>query len=192
MRRPAIVHEKIAIFDPDHPRVKSEKQSTRLAKFQALKALSESRDDEKLQRRGKEILFIASRRNDAEMVKQCAKSGVDINQKEACGSTPLVRAIFAKSMDAIEVLIEKKADPNLLGLWFPLTAAVTNGLYDIADKLIQAGAKINKASKYGRTALGESAMQLDRACAKLLLHHGARRSLLNPEEKERLKHMLAE
>jgi ankyrin repeat protein len=71
------------------------------------------------------------------------------------GLTPLLFAAQYGSMQAIELLVDGKADVNLPdpdGI-APLMMAIVNGHYDAAALLIRKGANVNAVDKSGRGAL---------------------------------------
>lgn len=66
--------------------------------------------------------------------------------------------------------------------WTPLHFAVQEGLFPIIEKLIEAGASINKQEEYGRTPLFIAIFnRLPNKIVKYLIEHGADISISNNE-----------
>ena len=71
------------------------------------------------------------------------------------GLTPLLYSIRENCMACIEVLLKHKADINLADpdMVSPLLVAIMNSNWDIAERLINAGADVNQWDIYGETPL---------------------------------------
>jgi ankyrin repeat protein len=98
-------------------------------------------------------------------------SGEDVNLTEA-----LLNAAAKGHLDVVCFLLERGADVNLGedDGWTPLMYASQNGFMDVAEVLINAGAKINVESKgWGDTALGKAFQKGYSDIARLLVERGA-------------------
>ena len=102
----------------------------------------------------------------------------------ANGMFPLLAACGKKQIEAVKLLLEKKADPNQmhrLGL-FPLLIASEQGSLEIVDALLQAGAKVNLKGLRGYTPLMMAAIHGNLEVAERLIAKGAS---LNARSKHR-------
>jgi ankyrin repeat protein len=85
-------------------------------------------------------------------------ASADVNSKDSHGETPLMYAAAVGSVDAMKVLLSKKADVNAQ-TEFGATAL----MWSVSDSakvrlLVSSGANVNAATKRGRTALFLAAM----------------------------------
>jgi hypothetical protein len=77
--------------------------------------------------------------------------------------------------NGVRLLLQHHADPNDTDgyTWPPLTRAANDGYLEIAQLLLEAGAKIDAADRSGETALHRAAARGQGALVKLLLEKGA-------------------
>lgn len=86
---------------------------------------------------------------------------------------PLFRAIFDKNLTAVKRALKNGANPNQLRYQeTPLTFALDNGQYQIAELLIARGVKVNDPIIRGEDTLMRMA-RFDAAPVKFLLRHHA-------------------
>jgi ankyrin repeat protein len=123
---------------------------------------------------GQTALMWAAARRHPEMVKLLAAKGADVNARalvrnferhitqeqrykntHSGGLTPLLYAVRENCKACVEELIRRKADislPDPDGI-APLTLAMMNGNWDIARRLLEAGADVNQWDIYGQSPL---------------------------------------
>jgi uncharacterized protein len=123
---------------------------------------------------GQTALMWAAARRHPEMVKLLASKGADVNARAVVrnferhitqeqrfknthsgGLTPLLYAVRENCKACVDELLRRKADLNLPdpdGI-APLTLSMMNGNWDIARRLVQAGADVNQWDIYGQSPL---------------------------------------
>jgi ankyrin repeat protein len=117
----------------------------------------------------------AVERRDAETVKSLLKQHVDVNARQADGTTPLHWAAHWDDLEMVQLLIRAGADVNAvneLGVP-PLSLACTNGNAALVGLLLKAGADPNAALPTGETALMTAARAGAGDVVKTLLAQGA-------------------
>jgi len=87
-------------------------------------------------------LVTACKKGDLEAVKKALEAGADVNKADEGGNPPLASAFFWP--DIVQLLLDKKADPNG-GKYPALISAANSYSVDVMDKLLQAGADPNKS-----------------------------------------------
>jgi len=119
------------------------------------------------------LMWAVARRHPA-MVELLASKGADVNARSAIrdyqrvvqaesraksldrgGLTPLLYAARENCRECVEILLKHKADVNLgdpseVG---PMSVAMLNANWDIAKRLVEAGAEVNAWDWYGRAPL---------------------------------------
>src|SRR6218665_1541492 len=96
--------------------------------------------------------------NDVDAARRVLKSGVDANTKAGMDRTMLFFAADKGNLDMVELLLAYKADPNHLDEagFGALPQAIAGGHFDVADKLIAAGANVNARAEYAMLGLTPS------------------------------------
>ncbi len=110
------------------------------------------------------------------------RAGAPIEQRTgvgATGDTPLLMAVYRRSIEAVRVLLAAGADPCVVGSEgdSPLRSAAGHGDLEIARLLLRCGANATvdePGGILGQTALAHAATHLDTDMLDLLLQHGAR------------------
>jgi len=100
-------------------------------------------------------LFNAIRNRNVNATRKLLNNGVNVNQEDKEGNTPLYRASEMGHTEAVKLLLSKGADVNKAKKDgdTPLTIASYEGHTEIVKLLLAKGADINKVDKDGETAL---------------------------------------
>ena len=100
-------------------------------------------------------LFNAIRNGNVNATRKLLNNGVNVNQENKEGNTPLYRAVAFDHMEVVKLLLSKGADVNKAKKDgdTPLTIASYEGHTEIVKLLLAKGADINKVDKDGETAL---------------------------------------
>ncbi len=100
-----------------------------------------------------------------------------VNTFSPDGFTPLGLASFFGHLDLVNLLLQAHADPNIASSnnlhVAPLHSAVAGNHYEIAAKLVEGGADVNRIQADGLTPLMGTAQNDNLELIKLLLAHGA-------------------
>ena len=118
----------------------------------------------------------AAARGDIDQMKHLLAAGAQIDAPGPHGITPLVSAARAGAVDAIPVLVQLGADPNLragVNDWTPLMHAIHKNQAGSVRALLDAGADIHGRSRNGETALMMAAGYGYTGIAGMLLDRGA-------------------
>jgi ankyrin repeat protein len=101
--------------------------------------------------------------------------GVDVNQTQVDGTTPLHWAVYRVDRELVAALLKKGARGNVVNKYgaSPITEAVRVANIEMTGMLLEAGADANAANEDGQTALMLTARTGNVALAKLLVQHGA-------------------
>ncbi|KAF1328865.1 histone H3 methyltransferase, partial [Globisporangium splendens] len=104
---------------------------------------------------------------------------VDVNTRDACGWTPLMRAAANGHTKIVEVLLHGGADPLLTSVEgrTALHWAGSRGMDETMSVLLKAGAVIDHVDRSGWSALHCAILHGSAQCATLLLEQGATKSL---------------
>ena len=151
-------------------------------------------------------LLEAIDKNDIESVKFLMEKGAKVPPAAQCESyevyfstnrkiIPLLSTIESKNMDMFNTLVEGGADLKE-GILTAASFAHHRGL----ELMIEAGANVNCADKYGNTVLMRAAYEFDKdyettvetrlSCVKLVLKKGARVNKMNQQERNALERCL--
>lgn len=118
-----------------------------------------------------EALRYAARAGDGQLVRQYLDEGVSIDSHAQVSDHPIALQSAAEGghVSIVRELLSHGADPNLESSYStPLGAAVSTGNFEIAQILIDAGAKVNSRSSL-KSAIGQRRRDL----VDLLMRHGA-------------------
>jgi ankyrin repeat protein len=122
-------------------------------------------------------LWDAAQQGNCAMIKELIRpeKGIDINQADNGGYTPLLWAAINGHTGAVQLLLENDADINKANYYdnTPLLFAVTNGHTEVVQLLIDHGADTNKANKRDTTPLHWAAISNRTEAVQLLLNNGA-------------------
>merc|ERR1719337_831717 len=93
----------------------------------------------------------------------------------ATGTASIHEAIRRKDLRAVKTCIESGRDVNVKGPDgnYPLASAAHDGLTEIVDALLVAGAEVNKQAATGATALHYASFRGHAACVRRLIDAGA-------------------
>ena len=129
-------------------------------------------------------LFLASMKNDAEMLEMLLRGGVDINTTSVRGWTALMRAVQRGSQECARLLLSRGADANHLSRdkWSALVECVNNGSLELIGILLDAGADIDMKTQFGWTPIMHVAYRGDLSVVELLLSKGASLAESSPRD----------
>jgi ankyrin repeat protein len=122
-----------------------------------------------------EQVFNKARDGDAEMLDRLVTAGLPVNLKNSKGDTLLMLASYYGHLDAVNVLLKHKADPEMRNGngQSPIAGAAFKGDLAVVKALVEAGAEIEGSSFDGRTALMMAAMFNRVAIVEYLISKGA-------------------
>lgn len=110
---------------------------------------------------------------DSDAVEECIKSGIDVNAQDSDWNdrTPLHWACMKGHGDIVLLLLENRADPNILmdNGWSSAHSAAETGHVSILRALVQYGADILKQDRYGDSPRKIAEIHGNRECSKHLL-----------------------
>ncbi|OON63068.1 hypothetical protein B0920_06545 [Massilia sp. KIM] len=133
---------------------------------------------------GEPALVLAAREGSMRVLEVLlAHPGTDLNAQAANGNTALMMAAFKRNKQAVQALLAKGAAVNRAG-WTPLHYAAAAGDAEIAQLLIERGARLDTPSPRASgayTPLMMAAREGQEATALLLLRRGAKAGLKNGE-----------
>lgn len=131
---------------------------------------------------GLEMLAKASRVGDVSTAETLLSAGVNPNEANQQGQTPLYYAALFNNNDVVALLVAHHADPNTRASspdrgsqvpQTPLQIAASMGNLHIASMLLTAGARVDTRSERGRTALHFAVVASHLDMIRLLLEKGA-------------------
>ncbi|KAF1030338.1 MAG: Actin-binding protein [Pseudomonas sp.] len=122
-----------------------------------------------------EQVFDVARRGDAALLTALLAKGLPVNFRNHNGDTLLMLAAYHGHVDAVKVLLEFKADPQIANgkNQLPIAGAAFKGNLAVVKALIEGGAPVDAASSDGRTALMLAAMFNRTEMVEYLLAQGA-------------------
>lgn len=165
----------IAVLNEDGEMVKLliTKKAALNAKF-ALSGNIASRVGQQVSRRGTPM-HLAAGKGFTPIIKLLVQAGAEVDSRNELGQTPLFLAALANSKEAVEYLLEKKADPNAVCTVASNSRAslhVTTKA-EIAEALLKAGADVNAVTDQGLSALLIAIMDNNKELVAVLLRHHA-------------------
>ncbi len=119
-------------------------------------------------------LFDAVRGDDRRAVEQSLRQGLNPNERDSDGTSPLAWAVMRSNLETSAMLLKAGADPNLtneLGIG-PLALAIANGSLAMVTQLLANRADPNVARENGETPLMTAARKGRTDMMKLLLKRG--------------------
>ena len=120
-------------------------------------------------------LVEAVRNQDQAAVRSLLSQGVDVNEAQADGATPLAWAAHRDDLETADLLLAAKADVNAANEYgaTPLSLACANGNAAMVEKLLNAGANPDASLLSGETALMTAVHTGSLEVVNLLLAHNA-------------------
>jgi len=122
-------------------------------------------------------LMVSAEHYGKELCDVLINAGANVNQEASRGYVPLIWALKGEKIDNFKLLLDAGANPdpheNGHGDFSPLTMAVTHGLKEAVQLLIERDVRINWQDCKGRTALKEAAMKGHAQIMELLLDASA-------------------
>src|SRR5882672_4430766 len=121
-----------------------------------------------------DAFYSAIRANDLPRLNAMLAAGANVNEKDERDITPLMYSAWVGSADAMKVLLEHGADPNLTNSSGSTALMLSATEMAKVRLLVDRGANVNAVSARGRTALLLAAMS-DRSAdiVRLLISAGA-------------------
>ncbi|EER98651.1 hypothetical protein BDA96_02G164800 [Sorghum bicolor] len=114
-------------------------------------------------------LYIACQRGNARMMEILLQHQADPNAAVLLVHTPLKAAVFARSLEGVELLIKAGADVNAGQPVTPLIGAATAGFTDCVKCLLKADADANIPDNNGRVPIEIAAIKGWQECVEILL-----------------------
>lgn len=130
-----------------------------------------------------------------EAVRLLIEHGADVNAWNVGNSlTPLIRAVFHEDVQAIRLLLEAGASPNVVSAEgdSPLRLAVEQDSLEIAALCLEYGAResMDESSGFcGNTVLGLAASKLSLEMIELLIEGGANPEVLDTDDLTAREHL---
>jgi hypothetical protein len=115
---------------------------------------------------------------DISLIREYMHYGVNLNQMDEYGFTPLVEAVIANNVEIAKLLIEYRADVNLPDTTgnTPLHWAVENNNLDLCKLFLDHGANANAYTFAGQPVLVMPVLRQQTELKKLLMQYGAQLS----------------
>ena len=123
-----------------------------------------------------EAMIVAAENDDVDMLTRCLECGTDIDERNEEGLTALALASYFGCMACLKVLMQHKADPNVVGEdgSTPLLVAVFEGHDDVVESLVKTyGDALDQtvALTQNTTALYLACQENRPGMVKVLLEH---------------------
>jgi Ankyrin repeats (3 copies)/PQQ-like domain len=93
-----------------------------------------------------EVFLEAAQKNDIETVKKFLDEGTDVNTTSKYGATALTFAADIQSVELTRLLLEHKADPNIVDLFYgatPFLWSISEDNYEIVKLMVENGADLS-------------------------------------------------
>jgi ankyrin repeat protein len=120
-------------------------------------------------------LIRAAAEGDISGIDELLRAGANVNCTVEIGEfgSPLTAAAYKGRLDAVRLLLDRGADPNLAGDGTPLTNAAEGGYVDIVSLLLDRGANIDQITPGRQNALIRASGKGRLEVVKLLVARGA-------------------
>lgn len=136
-------------------------------------------------------IFAAARTNDTVQIAEYIQQGIDINQANAKGFTPLILAVYNNNAEAVNFLISNgaKVDAQDMSGNTALMGATFKGYVNMVDLLLNVGkANVNQVNANGASALIFAATFGQNEIVTKLLTAGADREIKDSRGKTAKDH----
>ncbi|SDO14850.1 Ankyrin repeat-containing protein [Paenibacillus sp. yr247] len=132
----------------------------------------------------KATIHDAASADDVTVLQQLISSGLDVNEVNSSGGTPLISAALGNSLSSAKILLSNGAKVNVQDGgkwgWTPLSLAASHHNKEMVELFLNAGADPNLKDKTGGTPLMEASSDVNAGSTghpelvKLLLNAGAK------------------
>ncbi len=142
-----------------------------------------------------EKLLKAAKKGDVKGIENALAKGANINATANNGSTALRLATVANEIEAVRLLLESGADPNIQNIsgYTPLSRAAGQGFQEILALLLADGrTALDTQDNRGDTALRTAVINRETRSVGLLLEKGANPDIQNDEGKTALTRAVAQ
>ncbi len=131
---------------------------------------------------GTTLAIYASRAGNEKLLRYLLAHRANINLKNHYGDNAIALASLEGHLACVKLLIEAGAEVNPLpGIWLPLNYAAFNGHRDVAQYLLEKGAKVDAVAPNGMTSLMIAARNGHTELARLLLQNHAAIDVKTPD-----------
>jgi cytohesin len=116
------------------------------------------------------------------------KEGVDVNEMNYVGNTPLKQACSARNYKVVTYLLSKGANANLVlpGEFNPLMIASFHGNYDAVKELVANGANVNATNADRETALHMACSPNDSGTLEIVQFLVSSGAYINAKDKKKI------
>jgi len=120
-------------------------------------------------------LMIASAKGYPAEVERLIKIGADVNAETDLGLTPLIFAVVSNNPETVNTILANNPDIDKFTANYEnaLLIAVKNDYFEVAEKLIRAGANVNIGDRYNATPLHYSSLYGYQDLTDMLIYYDA-------------------